>query len=214
MVFRTGRLLIRQWTEQPGDLARVLDIYSRWEVARWLGANPRVLTDLAEARLAVRRWRALHAEHGGRYGCWAVVANGSGPDGVPAGSVLFKPLPNGAGEVEVGWHLHPDSWGRGYATESARGVVERGFAGGLSSVYAVVRPDNVASLAVCHRLGMTPLGITERWYGVPVQAFRLDAPAIGGEAATPDRSPAATPDRPPATGRGAAPDRISGTMAG
>jgi hypothetical protein len=42
--------------------------------------------------------------------------------------------PNGVGEVEVGWHLHPDSWGHGYATEAARAVIDRGFgraAGGL-----------------------------------------------------------------------------------
>ena len=52
--------------------------------------------------------------------------------------MLFKPLPNGVGEVEVGWHLHPDSWGRGYATEAARAVIAQGFEAGLPEVYAVV----------------------------------------------------------------------------
>ena len=67
--------------------------------------------------------------------------------------MLFKPLPNGVGEVEVGWHLHPDSWGHGYATEAARAVIERGFAAGVPEVYAVVRPGNEASLAVCRAAG-------------------------------------------------------------
>jgi RimJ/RimL family protein N-acetyltransferase len=62
-----------------------------------------------------------------------------------------------------------------YATEAARGAIERGFASGLSDVYAVVRPDNEASMSVCRRLGMTPLGRTTRWYGVEVEAFRLAA---------------------------------------
>jgi RimJ/RimL family protein N-acetyltransferase len=92
--------------------------------------------------------------------------------------VLFKPLPNGVGEVEVGWHLHPDSWGYGYATEAARAVIERGFDAGLPEVYAVVRPGNEASLAVCSRLGMQPLGLFRRWYDVDLEAFRLMAPVV------------------------------------
>ena len=91
--------------------------------------------------------------------------------------MLLKPLPNGVGEVEVGWHLHPDSWGRGYATEAARAVVDRAFDDGLLEVYAVVRPGNEPSLAVCRRLGMQPLGRTTRWYHRELEAFRLEAPA-------------------------------------
>jgi RimJ/RimL family protein N-acetyltransferase len=92
--------------------------------------------------------------------------------------VLFKPLPNGVGEVEVGWHLHPDSWGHGYATEAASAVIERGFAAGVPEVYAVVRPGNEASMAVCRRLGMAPLGRLSRWYDVELEAFRLMAPVV------------------------------------
>jgi RimJ/RimL family protein N-acetyltransferase len=95
-----------------------------------------------------------------------------------AGTVLLKPLPEGVGEVEVGWHLHPDSWGRGYATEAARAVVDRGFTAGLPEVYAVVRPGNARSMAVCRRLGMAPLGRMRRWYHVELEVFRLMAPAV------------------------------------
>jgi RimJ/RimL family protein N-acetyltransferase len=169
-VYETDRLRVREWTEDPADLARIYGIYSRWEVARWLGATPRVMAGPQEAPEAVRRWRSLHAASGGRFGVWAIEVRDTG---VVAGTVLFKVLPNGDGEVEVGWHLHPDSWGSGYATEAARGAVARGFASGLAEVFAVVYPDNTASLAVCRRLGMTALGRTTRWYGVECEAFRL-----------------------------------------
>jgi GNAT superfamily N-acetyltransferase len=79
--------------------------------------------------------------------------------------------------AELGWHLHPDSWGHGYATEAARAVVDRAFDDGLLEVYAVVRPGNEPSLAVCRRLGMQPLGRTTCWYGRELEAFRLEAPA-------------------------------------
>ena len=121
----------------------------------------------------VARWTAVHALDP-RYGCWAIEA----AVGPPRGTVLFKPLPNGVGEVEVGWHLHPDSWGHGYATEAARAVIDRGFRAGVPEVYAVVRPGNAASVAVCRRLGMQSLGRLRRWYDVELDAFRLMAPDV------------------------------------
>ena len=98
---RTERLRLRPWTASPADLARLTDLYGREEVTRWLGGPPSVPPDEL-----VARWAALHARDD-RYGCWAIER----ADGAVAGTVLFKPLPNGVGEVEVGWHLHPDSWG-------------------------------------------------------------------------------------------------------
>jgi RimJ/RimL family protein N-acetyltransferase len=97
--------------------------------------------------------------------------------GIVAGAVLFKPLPNSDGtpatDIEVGWHLHPDSWGHGYATEAARACIERGFAAGVPEVFAVVYPENTASQAVCRRLGMESIGETDRWYGIRCLAFRI-----------------------------------------
>jgi RimJ/RimL family protein N-acetyltransferase len=168
LLLRTERLLLRPWTTSPGDLARLTDIYQREEITRWVGGTPSVPPDEL-----VARWAAVSALDD-RYGCWAIEC----PDSEIAGTVLFKPLPNGVGEVEVGWHLHPDSWGHGYATEAGRAVIERGFAAGVPEVYAVVRPGNRASMAVCARLGMQPIGRYRRWYGVELETFRLMAPVV------------------------------------
>jgi RimJ/RimL family protein N-acetyltransferase len=174
---QTRRLVIRDWTEDPADLARIFDIYSRWEVARWLGAEPRAMEDPGRAAVTARRWQAANQEYGGTYGTWAVQVRDSG---LVAGTVLLKPMPGAdnqpTSDVEVGWHLHPDSWGNGYATEAARAVVDRAFATGLTEVYAIVRPGNEASVAVTGRLGMTPIGRRTDWYGgMEVDAFVLTA---------------------------------------
>lgn len=176
VVYETERLVVREWTDDEVD--RVYDIYSRWEVARYLGANPAVMESPDRAARGIGRWHELYVSTQGRFGAWAIQPKAGGP---AAGTVLFKLLPNGDGDVEVGWHLHPDSWGHGYATEAAEGAVQRGFAGGLTEVYAVVYPENTASLAVCRRLGMTPLGRTTRWYGVECEAFHRSAPPVRGE---------------------------------
>jgi RimJ/RimL family protein N-acetyltransferase len=181
-VFETERLVVRPWTTEPGDLARFYDMYSRWEVNRFLGAHPRVLESVEEGRAKIESWV-------GR-GINAIEVRETG---VVAGTVLVKPLPDGDGEIEVGWHLHPDSWGNGYATEAARGAIEHAFAGGLAEIYAVVKPANTASLRVCERLGMTPLGRMTRWYGIEVESFRLRAD--GGVSTRPGDRPRPVPGR-------------------
>jgi RimJ/RimL family protein N-acetyltransferase len=179
-MLRTRRLLIRPWTLDASDIDRVFDIYSRWEVSRWLGATPRAMRTRDEAVERVTRYRELSTSDD-QYGVWAVQVRATG---IIAGTVLFKHLPNSDGspptDIEVGWHLHPDSWGHGYATEAARGVLERGFAAGVAQVYAVVYPGNDASVAVCRRLGMRPLGTTDRWYGTALEAYVLTRPQEQG----------------------------------
>ncbi|WP_326560369.1 GNAT family N-acetyltransferase [Micromonospora sp. NBC_01796] len=167
-VFETERLVVRNWTEEPGDLSRIFEIYSLVEVTRWLGASPDLpLTDPGRAANVVRRWHARHADHGDRYGAWAIERRDTAQ---VVGTVLLKPLPGADGstptsDIEVGWHLHPDSHGHGFATEAARGAVDREFPHGTPEIYAVVSPGNNASMAVTRRLGMTPIGRRTDWYG-------------------------------------------------
>jgi RimJ/RimL family protein N-acetyltransferase len=57
--------------------------------------------------------------------------------------------------VEVAWRLAFDHWGKGYATEAARAVIEDAFERlGLSEVAAVTTPGNTRSRGVMDRLGM------------------------------------------------------------
>ena len=167
MLLETPRCLLRDWRDDEVD--RLFDIYRHDEVSRWLGRAPKPMADPAEAAALLAGWRQ-RAEEENPFARWAVEERATG---IVAGTVLLNPLPGGDGEVEVGWHLHPDAWGRGLATEAARAVIAYGFSLGLPEIYAVVRPDNVRSRAVCGRLGMTPLGRTSRWYDTELEAFRL-----------------------------------------
>jgi RimJ/RimL family protein N-acetyltransferase len=168
-VFTTERLTVRQWNAADQD--RAFDLYSRWEVAQWLGSTPRAFEKPEEAAGFIERCRLRGVDP--RFGAWALERRDMG---VVAGTVLLLPMTDADGAtdvVEVGWHLHPDSWGRGFATEAARGALTKGFADGLPEIRAVVRPDNERSAAVCRRLGMTDTGLTDRWYGMTLMEFRM-----------------------------------------
>lgn len=167
----TQRLTLRPW--RADDAEFVWDMYSRPEVVRFLGRQPAVLTELAQAQARVAAWAAFE---GPLHGTWAIVATGRR---APVGTALLKPLPSsGSGEpsgaTEVGWHLHPNAWGNGYATEAGRRLLEHAWSHGLSEVFAVTYPQNSASQAVCLRLGMTALGLTEDYYDLTCALFRAE----------------------------------------
>jgi RimJ/RimL family protein N-acetyltransferase len=171
-VFETERTIVRSW--QPDEVDRCFDIYRRWEVAQWLGAEPKALEHRDEAAGAIERWYRRNVDDDPIAGIWAVERKS---DGVVAGTVLLVPLSGGDGEYEVGWHFHPDSWGQGYASESARGALGFGWAAGLTEIFAVVRPGNDASTAVCRRIGMSHLGLSSQYYETELELFRIAAPA-------------------------------------
>ncbi|WP_310962761.1 GNAT family N-acetyltransferase [Nocardioides terrisoli] len=177
MDLETDRLRIRPWGTQ--EAARVLDIQSRPEVVKWLGDGPpQLMRTLGEARERITSYHRRSALP--PRGFWAIEVRETG---VVAGSVILLTLPNAEhDEVEIGWHLHPDSWGRGYATEAAAAVLARGFAHGLPEIFALTHTDNMPSQAVCRRIGMRDLGVREKWYDGPSQVFGLTAEEYAGRA--------------------------------
>ena len=181
MHLATARLLIRLWRHE--DAERLLDIQSRLEVMKWLGdGEPVLMRDLDEAHARIDRYAERSSVP--PLGTWAIERT---DDGIVSGTVLLLTLPNDEhGEVEIGWHLHPDSWGRGYATEAARAVLAHAFAAGLPEVIAVTHVGNTASQAVARRLGMEDRGIVEKWYAGPSACFAITADQWRGR--DPDRA--------------------------
>jgi RimJ/RimL family protein N-acetyltransferase len=167
--YETERCTVRNW--RPSDAERAFDIYSRWEVSKWLGNPPKAMEERAAADRLVERWGQLNRDDPTE-GRWAVERKS---DGVVAGTVIFVRLGGGDGEYEVGWHFHPDSWGQGLATESSLGALDWARETlGLNEVFAVVYAGNDASMAVCRRLGMEHLGATTKYYDTELELFRVD----------------------------------------
>jgi RimJ/RimL family protein N-acetyltransferase len=181
VIAETDRLVLRPWRLDEAD--RFFDMHRRMEVARWIGGRP--MADRTDAEPLIQHMLDRLAADP-RFGAWAIVERATG---VPAGTVLLKQLPDGGGEIEIGWHLHPDSWGRGLATEAARALLARGFALGLSEIWAVTDPDNQRSVRVCKKLGMRLLGTTHRWYHELSLMFWIGA--------RDDQQPTLDPDHPP-----------------
>jgi RimJ/RimL family protein N-acetyltransferase len=71
------------------------------------------------------------------------------------GWVLLIPEGGVESDVEIGWRLIQDAWGRGIADEAARAIVTHAFETvGLAEVVAGIAPANVASCRLAEKLGM------------------------------------------------------------
>lgn len=176
----SDRISIRPWRDDEAD--RLLDILGNWEVTKWLGDEDAqaVLTERSEALQRIEQYRE-RIDTDPPLGQWAIEVKETG---VPAGTVLLLKLPNGDGEVEIGWHLHPDAHGHGYASEAAQLVLAQAFDAGLSEVYAVTDLTNEPSKRVCRRIGMTYLGIYSKWYEGEIDCFRITKEAWAARPAT------------------------------
>lgn len=158
VVFETERLVVVPWRDDHAEAAHAA--YSQPEFVRYLG-NPTPHPDLAHTRA----WIAARV----KAGFWAAESRDTN---ALVGAAVLQPLPDGDGEWEVGWHVFPDHQRQGYATEIGRGGIAYGFGPqGLDEIYAVVRPENAPSLAVARKLGMQPLGQTDRYYNVTAELF-------------------------------------------
>ena len=154
---QTDRLRLRQWVSDDAD--RLFDIRSRPEVSEWL-AHPAPWVDRSEALATIATWNDTIASDA-PCGSWAIEPL----DGSPlAGYVTLNRLPDG--QIDVGWTLHPDATGKGWASEAAALMLQRARDAGVPKVYAVMWPNNDASAAVATTIGMADLGIiADPWYG-------------------------------------------------
>jgi [ribosomal protein S5]-alanine N-acetyltransferase len=87
----------------------------------------------------------------------------------------LHPLGGVGPDVELGYTLARSAWGRGYATELGRALVEYAFTAlRVPRVVAQVEPANTASRHVLAKLGMSERE-TRTAYGRPHLLYALEA---------------------------------------
>jgi RimJ/RimL family protein N-acetyltransferase len=144
VLLETERLFLRQWV--PDD----------WKRFRPLGTDPRVLEYLntepwSDERIQNFIYRGIKVAQDRGWILWPVIhREDAALIGFCGFSDGFPP------DVEIGWRLLPEYWGRGLATEAARAVMQYGFdTFHFDRVISVAHPDNRRSLRVMEKLGMT-----------------------------------------------------------
>jgi RimJ/RimL family protein N-acetyltransferase len=160
----TERLIIRPFVEQDLDRYYEINVAVGWaelgptarqQFEEWLAWSVRNYVQLARLYQPPYGDRAVVLRDSG----WLIGAVGLVPYVAPFGLLpAFGGRPDALAQAEVGlfWILDPTYQGQGYATEAAAAVVHYAFSTlRLQRLVATTGPENMASMKVMTRLGMT-----------------------------------------------------------
>lgn len=139
----TPRLLLRRLT--PDDKPSLYALLGNPDTMRWY---PRPWSS-AEIDLWLDRQFAMYPNGSGKF---AVVLLASGEFLGDCGPTWFDV--DGAQELEIGYRLLPQHWGKGYATEAASAILSYA----RNSIHkpdpiSLIRPGNLASRRVADKNG-------------------------------------------------------------
>jgi RimJ/RimL family protein N-acetyltransferase len=141
----TDRLALRPWRVE--DAAEALGINGHPDRARWLSLEMDHVPDLAAMRLLLQQWVAEDAR--------MPAPAGAGPSTGPTMGGCWVErsccrCPRGREDLEVGWQLHPQVWGHGYASETTRALAGWAFRHDivLAALRAPSRDRSAAGFAV------------------------------------------------------------------
>jgi [ribosomal protein S5]-alanine N-acetyltransferase len=149
----TARLLLREFCE--ADAEAFHELHRDPAVTRYTGDGP--VTSVDHARdILLAHPIADYRKYG--FGRWACVLKASGQLIGFAGLKYLDDLK----EVDVGYRLAPAHWGAGLATEATRALIRYGFEKlGLKQILGLVDPENLASVRVLQKAGLTADGMIE-----------------------------------------------------
>ena len=143
----TERLVLKLYTDREED--EFIRLLTDPVVMRFVDKGP------LSSEQAHSLWRKLMNEFypQGVDTIWAVFAK---DDGRFVGNASLRPRPERQKDWEIGYYLKPDEWGKGFATEIAKRLVRFGFENaGLTEVFATVDKENLASIHVLEKSGLT-----------------------------------------------------------
>lgn len=146
---KTQRLILRNWEERDRDL--FFEINNDNKVMKFFPFR----RDRKQSDEVMDKISALIKKNGFCFAAIELKQTGEciGFCGLHiCGSDIKLP----AGTVEIGWRLSPRHWGNGYVTEAALKWLDYGFNKlKLPEIVSFAVPENLASLAVMKRIGMT-----------------------------------------------------------
>ena len=145
---QTERLLLRPYAD--GDFEALLAIESRADVNRYLYSEPRGPDEVRDILRRKLGQTGLEGE-----GDTLAVACTLRETGAMIGGCILHWVSAEHSVGEIGFVLHPDHHGHGYAAEATRPLLEFGFATvGLHRIIGRLEARNAASARVLEKLGM------------------------------------------------------------
>jgi RimJ/RimL family protein N-acetyltransferase len=161
---RTRRLVLRGL--RMADIPAFMALNADEAVSRW-SLEPCPKDYFGVAKMVIRANESYLLQPG--LGAW----HASDVDGKFVGLFTLVAREEG-GPVEIGTRLHPSTWGRLYPVEGGRALCEHAFTTlQLPKIVGLCHPQNAAVPAILRRLGFSPDGETDDYFGGRAQRYVL-----------------------------------------
>jgi ribosomal-protein-alanine N-acetyltransferase len=144
-IIETERLYFREFTLEDSQL--LIDLNSNPNVIRYVGDGP--VKDLMEAEIILKE--IIFPQYINGMGRWAVHLKANDEFIGWCGLKYVKE----SDEIDLGYRFFEEHWGKGYATEAAKAVINYGVnVLKLQTITATGAKANVASIQVLKKIGM------------------------------------------------------------
>ena len=164
----TERLVIRNWRTDD------------WRLIRPMSLDPEVMQYIGHyqpwSEEETRQFVSNRMSDFERYG-WTMWPLALKETGVFVGYCGFLRRMYGEyeGEIEIGYALAKDAWGKGLAAEAGARILQYGFESlGFERVIASARPENARSIRVMEKMGMHSIGLPLNDKGRPVPHYAIE----------------------------------------
>lgn len=145
IVFETPQLILRQFTEEDAPL--ILQLNSDAEIVKYV--HEPVLTTEEQARKIIHD--IILPQYKNNLGRWAIHLK-TNNEFIGWCGLKYRPELD---EIDLGYRLNKNSWGKGYATEAAKQTLDHGFNTlNLQLITGHAHIENIASLKVLEKIGM------------------------------------------------------------
>ncbi|HRH09941.1 MAG TPA: GNAT family N-acetyltransferase [Bacteroidia bacterium] len=131
-------------------------------------------TDFASPVERARYWieKQINRYKEEKYGLQALVSKETGAFVGQCGLLLQEV--DGKKELEVGYHILREYWGRGYAPEAAQAFIKYGAENSdFDSIISIIHRENKNSIAVALKNGLRKEKETT-WFDLPVSIYRIN----------------------------------------
>lgn len=167
-MLETEHLILRPI--QQNDTDRLHEMYSNPAVMQYIYDGSVFSREKSEARVAEC---LLHWEKHG-FGLFVMIEKAT--KNIAGYCVLryfIDDHPDLNGKIEIGYILDEPFWGKGYATEAVKALIQFGFEQHhFSQILATILPDNIASQKVVQKAGLIYIGDLET-HGLMHQIYEI-----------------------------------------
>ena len=154
MFLETQRLTIKPSTLE--DLDDLYAIQSDPDVMQYIGQGVRTRSEVSE-------WLAKAIAHHQKHGfSFCSVFEKESKQLIGQAGLQYLSYDEQQPDIEIGYRLKKQSWGKGYATELTKALIDWGFSNlPIDKLVAVINPANEKSRKVLEKAGMICVGEIE-----------------------------------------------------